>query len=70
MGNVVSFPGTTTLPIDPDSMLEANKGTFETVILGGIDKNGEFVFGASTPDGGLTLIILEKFKAFLLNEVI
>lgn len=61
--NVVMWHGLTALGITPDRMLIANIGEFDTLVLCGIDKNGELVLGSSVSSFSETLGIMERVKA-------
>lgn len=69
MSNVVKLETETTLDLSVDDMLEANKGTFDTLLFCGRDKNGKFISGCSIGDVGETLVLLELFKRDLMDGV-
>jgi hypothetical protein len=66
MSNVIPFTGITYLDLDPDVVLENNKGTLKGVVILGWDKNGEQVFASTYADGGTVIWLLElaKLKLF------
>lgn len=51
MSNVIPFNGITLLDLDPDQVLEANKGAFDGLILIGLNTDGEEVFASTYADG-------------------
>ncbi len=53
---------TTTLPLNPDDLLEANKGEFSTLVLVGYGKDGRLIFGSSDADLGIVNLILDQAK--------
>lgn len=65
--NVVSFPGLNYGPIEPDKILEGNKGLLKEVVVVGWDKDGEFVLGSSDADIRNVLHMLLKAQKFLLD---
>lgn len=66
--NVVDFTGDTTLPVDPNKVLKSAMDQLDYVILVGVDKEGEYWFAASHSDVGDNLLLVERFKEFLLKE--
>ena len=66
MGEIVSFRGVTKLDIDPDRMLESNKGEFKHLVMFGYDHDDKFIFASTIADGGDVLWMLElaKLKLF------
>jgi hypothetical protein len=54
--------------IKPDVVLSEAFGQLDEVLVGGVDKEGNFWFSSSTEDGGLSLWILEHFKETVLNS--
>lgn len=69
MTNVIKFDSSTVLDLNVDDMLEANKGTFDTLLFCGRDKNGKFISGCSIGDVGETIVLLELFKRDLMDGV-
>lgn len=67
MAKVIPFTGITRLDLDPDRILEANKGVFEGVVIMGWDHDGREHFASSYADGGTVLWLLEKCKKRLLE---
>lgn len=61
MGDVVKLNCLTTLPIEPDEVLEGAKGKLETVLLLGWDQNGELYAAASSGDLREALLLATKF---------
>lgn len=66
MGEIVSFRGVTSLDLDPDQVLEANKGKFKHLILLGYDHDDDFTVSSTIADGGDAVWMLElaKIKLF------
>jgi len=69
MSNVLPFNGTTILDLDPDDILEANKGQFDGVILIGLDADGEEILASSYSDAPTILWMLERAKLRVLRSV-
>jgi|688.fasta_scaffold857332_3 hypothetical protein len=69
MSNVIPFNGITLLDLDPDQVLEANKGEFEGLILIGLNTDGEEVFASTYADGPTVLWMLERAKLRLLRII-
>lgn len=69
MGDVVQLdaPIADTVELDPDAMLEANKGLFQRVILAGYDHKGNIVV-CSSHSSRDALWILERAKLHLMLE--
>jgi len=67
MSKIIPFTGITRLDLDPDIILENNKGQFEGVVLMGWNKDGEEVFASTYADGGTVLWLLERMKLRLLE---
>lgn len=67
MGKIIPFKGITQLDINPDQILENNKGKLEGVVIIGYSKDGEEYFASSYADGGIVLWLLERCKTKLLN---
>lgn len=57
----------TLLDLDPDVVLENNKGRLAGFVFVGYDMDGEEVFGSTYADGGTALWLLERLKAQLLK---
>jgi hypothetical protein len=68
MAEIIDFPGYTKLDLDPDQVLENNKGKFETVVIMGFDHNGVPSFASSTGDIGEMLILTEMHRDLLLDH--
>ena len=66
---VVRFTGISTLPLDPDLLLNEAVGNLDRVIIIGIDKEGEEYFASSEPDGGVCVWDMERAKLKLLRLV-
>ena len=69
MSNVIPFTGITKLDLDPDIVLENNKGKLEGVVILGYDKEGNEYFASTYADGGDVLWLLERCKLNLLRIV-
>lgn len=67
MSNIIPFGGITRLDLDPDQVLESNKGKLTSIVIMGYDKNGEEFFASSLADGGSVLWLVERMKLRLLN---
>ena len=67
MAKVIPFKGITKLDLDPDTILENNKGKLEGVVIMGWDKDGREVFASSYADGGTVLWLVERLKKALLE---
>lgn len=65
-GKVIPFTGITRLDIDPDRVMENNKGALAGVVIMGFDHDGKEVFASSYADGGTVLWLLERCKLRLL----
>ncbi len=63
---VLPLGNVTTIDLDPDVVLENNKGQLEGFIFAGYDKDGEIVMGSTYADGGTVLWLLEKMRKQLL----
>ena len=62
MGEIISFRGLTKLDLDPDQLLENNKGDLKNVVILGYDHEDKFIFASSMADGGDVLWMLELAK--------
>lgn len=69
MSNVVNLDVITTLPLDPDRILEAAVGKLERVLVIGVDKDGDEYFASSDPDGGTAVWDMERAKFKLMKVV-
>lgn len=69
MANIVMFTGSTTHDLNPDALLEANKGIFETLCFFGRNKDGKFIAGSSISSVGEMLILIELFKLTLMEGI-
>lgn len=67
MSKVIQFTGVTKLDLDPDTVLENNKGCLEGVVIMGWDKDGNEVFASSYADVGMVLWLAERMKKRLLE---
>jgi hypothetical protein len=65
MGDLLHFPGGTTLPLPVARVLEAAHGCTEVLVLGW-DAEGQLYAASTTGDGGTLLWWLELFKHKLL----
>lgn len=65
---VIQFTGITRLDLDPDVILENNKGDLAGVVILGWDHDGKEVFASSYADGGPVLWLLERCKQLLLRD--
>ena len=67
--NVIPLGGVTSLPIDPDRVLNASISKMDKVFIIGEKKDGEFYFASSEPDGGFILWYMELAKKRLMQDV-
>lgn len=67
MGEVVNWRGITTLPLDPERVIDAAKGKLERVVIIGRTVDGEEYFASSEADGGTVMWDLERAKLRLLR---
>jgi hypothetical protein len=65
---IIPFTGITRLDLDPDVILEANKGKLAGLVLVGWDTDGELIAASTYADGGTVLWLLEQCKRRLLEE--
>jgi hypothetical protein len=65
---ILPFTGGTTADIDPDTILENNKGEYECVIMIGYTKMGAERFVSSTGDSALMVWLLERAKKTILES--
>jgi hypothetical protein len=69
MNNVVDLPVITTLPLNPDRLLNNAIGKLQRVVIIGIDHGGNEVFASSEAGGGTVLWDLERTKHKLMRIV-
>lgn len=69
MGDVVQLdaPIVDSVELEPDAILEANKGKFQTLVLAGFDKDGQIIL-CSTHSSREALWLLERAKLHLMLE--
>lgn len=65
--NIIEFPGFTRLDIDPDKVLEAEKGKLQSVLILGIDHEGYTTYSSSSANLGSLLLLVERFKLRMLS---
>jgi hypothetical protein len=65
---ILPFTGNTTSDLDADTILEANKGTFESFVMIGYDKEGVERFISTTSDAALMVWWLERAKKSVLES--
>lgn len=68
MGKVISIGGVTKLDLNPDMVLENNKGEFEGLVIIGYDKEGNERFASTYADGGTVMWLLERCKQRLMYK--
>lgn len=68
MAKIIPFGGITKLDLDPDLILENNKGEFEGFVLIGYGKDGVEKFASTYADGGTVLWLLERCKKQLIED--
>lgn len=70
MGDVVQFNGLTKLKTDPSRILQlALKAELADVVVVGFNKDGDFWFSGSDPDGSEVLWLLERARHKLMLMV-
>lgn len=67
VAKVIQFRGITRLNLDPDTVLENNKGKLEGLVILGYDKDGDEYFASTYADGSEVLWLLERCKKMLLE---
>jgi hypothetical protein len=65
---ILPFTGETTADIDPDNILESNKGEYECVVIIGYTKTGAERLVSSTGDSALMVWLLERAKKTILES--
>ncbi len=66
--NIVELPVVTTLQSDPQRVLDRVKDLEpKTVVVLAFDKDGDFCFQSSTPDGGDVLWLMELARHKLMK---
>ncbi len=68
MGDLLKFDGITKAPMDPDVVLEEAKGELNYVLVIGIHADGSYYFASSESECPEALWVMEKCKAFMLEE--
>ena len=59
----------TKIDLDPDTVLENNKGRFEGLVWAGFDHDGEVIAGSTYADGGTVLWLIEILKRRLMGAL-
>lgn len=67
MAEIINLSVVSTLPLDPDRLLQKAIGELDRVIIVGIDKEGQEYFASSDPDGGTAIWDMERAKLKLLR---
>ncbi len=68
--NVIEWPGVTTVDFTPDFVLDkAREWDMEHCLVVGHTKDGELRFGATTCDVAEVLLLLERARINLMNEI-
>ena len=67
--NVVYFTGNTSLDIDPDRVLKHHIGELDSVLILGVNKNGEHVYASSSANAEKIVFELERCKKFILETL-
>ena len=67
VAKVIQFNGITRLNLDPDTVLENNKGKLEGLVILGYGKGGDEYFASTYADGTEVLWLLERCKKMLLE---
>jgi len=65
---ILPFTGITTGDIDPDTILENNKGEYECVVIVGYTHSGAERLVSSTGDSALILWLLARAKKVILES--
>jgi hypothetical protein len=65
---ILPFTGETTADINPDTVLENNKGEYECVVIVGYTKMGAERLVSSTGDSALMVWLLERAKKTILEH--
>jgi hypothetical protein len=65
---IIPFTGETDVEIDPDDVLENNKGEFECVIIIGYTKQGAERLVSSTGDSALISWLLQRANKLVLDS--
>lgn len=66
MAEIITFPGLTSLDIEPDEILEQAKGKLQVAIVCGVDADGNQYLSSSVADGGQIIWQLERAKHLLM----
>jgi hypothetical protein len=69
MSDIVNFNGISTLPIEPDKILESAVGQLDLAIVIGVDRDGNFYFASSEAGGAEVTWWLERAKYMLMRKV-
>ena len=69
MGDVVRWNGLTSLPINPDDILEAQKGKYDRVIVIGVDDDDKIAVSISDPSLVFNMFDLDRAKWILMRDV-
>jgi len=67
VAKIIPFKGITKLDLDPDTVLENNKGKLEGFVIIGYGVDGSEYFASTYADGGTALWLLERCKKMLLE---
>lgn len=68
LANVVEFPGTTTLDLDPDKVLDGAKGQLSDAVVIGYDKDGKFWMSSSKAGLGDLLLLVKIAERAILDQ--
>lgn len=66
--NVVSFGGTTRLPIEPDTVLSAALGKLRSVVVVGEQHDGSYWFALSMSERAEAYWLLQRMAAALMED--
>ena len=69
MSNVVKFTGESRLPLNPDDVLEAAMKQMSSVLVIGIDKDGNNYYASSSGDLAEMLWWVRQFEHNIMNGV-
>jgi hypothetical protein len=67
--NIVKFPGSTKLDLEPNQVLAAAADELDVAIVVGLAKDGGFYFASSSADGADVLYWLERARHKLMMMV-
>lgn len=69
MSNILNFTGGTLIPHEPDTVLNAAIGKLETVLVVGVDKNGELYVASDNSSVAGNLLLCKRAEMFFMDSV-